>query len=176
MAANWAGDEFCGYLSEYAIRIGGIVAHQAADRFRPGFRCFFMPFQMILSGFGLLERILNAATGITVIFHRVQIFRIVRNGGACMTGPNPTFVDPIAFDEVFEDQFARFDIATNIANFLFWQVIDFENDMTVVEGHVELHALCLNRPHGGSLPVTYLRGLRSGGLTPCFPPISQKCR
>ena len=95
---------------------------------------------MILSGFGLLERILNAATGLTVIFHRVQIFRIVRNGGACMTGPNPTCLDPlvglIAFDEGFEDQFARFDTATNIANFLFWQVIDFENDMAVVKGHV----------------------------------------
>lgn len=97
-----------------------------------------------------------------------------------MTGPNPTCVDPlvglIAFDEGFEDQFARFDIAPNIANFLFLQVIDFENDMTVVESHIELHALCLNRPHGGSLPTTYSRGLRSGGLTPCFPPISQKCR
>ena len=96
-----------------------------------------------------------------------------------MTGPNPTCVDPlvglIAFDEGFEDQFARFDIATNIANFLFWQVIDFENDMAVVEGHLELHALCLNRPHGGSLP-TNIHVDFEAGLTPCFPPISQKCR
>ena len=97
-----------------------------------------------------------------------------------MARPSPTCADPlvglIAFNEGFEDQFTRFDIATNIANFLFWQVINFENDMAVVEGHFELHALCLNRPHGGSLPTTYSHGLRSGGLTPCFPPISQKCR
>ena len=128
-----------------------VITHQLPKNFLPGFQQGFIPFAVPLTGFRFEEGILDSSADGILGMLRNEAFKsgmmlpdipwIVWHRGPCMAVPDETPLDPISADMVFlervEDQLSVFNRFANIEHFLFARIVDFENDMRVVEGHSE---------------------------------------
>ena len=148
-------------VPERAARVIGVVGHQSANHLFPWLERRFVPLGMIGAALGFLERVLDAAAGVSRLVLGIDIFRIVGNRRARMAMAHPPGVDPFIADIAVligvKHQAPGFDVGANIADLLFFWIVDLEDDVAVVEGHVERQALGLDRARdlGGNIaPVT----------------------
>ena len=98
-----------------------------------------MPFGKVFAGLWLDKGILNAPADIAVLMSAPEVLWIVRDGGAGMAVPDIAIVDPFITDiaaltRVQYDR-ARLNVFAHVEDFLFLWVVDFEDDMGMVQGH-----------------------------------------
>ena len=126
-----------------------MISHQLTQNLFPGFQQGFVPFAMPLAGAWFYERVLDASSnGILWMLgnHSFQawmmfpnISRIIWNRCPGMTMVDETTVDPFSTDMIIlkriEYEVSVFNRLTDVEDFLLAGIVDFKNDMGMVQCH-----------------------------------------
>ena len=128
-----------------------MISHQLTQNLFPGFQQGFIPFAMPLAGAWFYERVLDTSSnGILWMLgnHSFQawmmfpnISRIIWNRCPGMTMIDETTVDPFPADMIIlkriEYEVSVFNGLTDVEDFLLAGIVNFENDMGMVQCHTK---------------------------------------